>query len=118
MTAGSTDVLVLGLGNLLLSDDGLGLRLLKALAARGCAPPNFWTAALGLALLAYLADRRALIILDAVRSGVAAGTVHVLPLMPSPPITPLPPTGATRWNCSPPPACSGDLPPFRHHHRH
>ncbi len=79
MTAGSTDVLVLGLGNLLLSDDGLGLRLLKALAAEG-APAEFLDGGTqGLALLAHLADRRALIILDAVALGSPPGAVHVLP---------------------------------------
>lgn len=78
MTAGSTDILVLGLGNLLLSDDGLGLRLLKALAAEG-APAEFLDGGTqGLALLSHLDGRRALIILDAVALGAPPGAVHVL----------------------------------------
>jgi hydrogenase maturation protease len=78
MTDGSTDVLVLGLGNLLLSDDGLGLRLLEALAAEGSAAEFLDGGTQGLALLAYLANRRALIILDAVALGAPPGAVHVL----------------------------------------
>ena len=78
MTDGSTDVVVLGLGNLLLSDDGLGLRLLEALAAEGWGAEFLDGGTQGLALLAYLARRRALIILDAVALGAPPGTVHVL----------------------------------------
>jgi hydrogenase maturation protease len=78
MTDGSTDILVLGLGNLLLSDDGLGLRLLKDLSSQGAAAEYLDGGTQGLALLSYLADRRALIILDAVALGAPPGTVHVL----------------------------------------
>jgi hydrogenase maturation protease len=80
MTGGSVDreqVLVLGLGNLLLSDDGVGLRLLEGVA--GSAPAEFLDGGTqGLALLPYFAGRRALIILDAVALGAPAGTVHLL----------------------------------------
>ena len=76
-TAGSHSVLVLGLGNLLLSDDGVGLRLLAELA--GSAEADFVDGGTqGLALLPYLADRRAIVILDAVALGAPPGTVHVL----------------------------------------
>jgi hydrogenase maturation protease len=78
MTDGSTDVRVLGLGNLLLSDDGLGLRLLETLAAEGSGAEFLDGGTQGLALLSYLAHRRALIILDAVARGAPPGTVHVL----------------------------------------
>jgi hydrogenase maturation protease len=78
MTTGLTDILVLGLGNLLLSDDGLGLRLLEALPAEGAAAEFLDGGTQGLALLSYLAHRRALIILDAVALGAPPGTVHVL----------------------------------------
>jgi hydrogenase maturation protease len=78
MTDGSTDILVLGLGNLLLSDDGLGLRLLETLAAEGSAAEFLDGGTQGLALLSHLANRRALIILDAVALGAPPGTVHVL----------------------------------------
>ena len=80
MTGGSVDpaqVLVLGLGNLLLGDDGVGLRLLEELA--GGASADFLDGGTqGLALLPYFDGRRALIILDAVALGAPAGTVHVL----------------------------------------
>jgi len=78
MTAGSTDILVLGLGNLLLSDDGLGLRLLKDLSSGSAAAEFLDGGTQGLALLAHISNRRALIILDAVVLGAPAGTVHVL----------------------------------------
>jgi hydrogenase maturation protease len=78
MTDGSTDVLVLGLGNLLLRDDGLGLRLLEALAAEGLPAEFLDGGTQGLALLSHLAGRRTLIILDAVALGAPPGTVHVL----------------------------------------
>jgi hydrogenase maturation protease len=78
MTDGSTEILVLGLGNLLLSDDGLGLRLLKALASEDSAAEFLDGGTQGLALLSYLVNRRALIILDAVALGASPGTVHVL----------------------------------------
>jgi hydrogenase maturation protease len=78
MTDGSTDVLVLGLGNLLLSDDGLGLRLLRELATKGSGAEFLDGGTQGLALLSYLANRSALIILDAVALGAPPGTVHML----------------------------------------
>lgn len=77
MTAGSPDVLVLGLGNLLLSDDGLGLRVLEEVSADGVAE-YVDGGTQGLALLPYLAGRRAVIVLDAVALGAPPGTVHVL----------------------------------------
>lgn len=66
-------VLVLGLGNPLLRDDGVGLELLQALRERlsGDAELEFVDGGtLGTALLGQLAGRRVLLILDAV-SGVA-----------------------------------------------
>jgi hydrogenase maturation protease len=78
MTDGLAEVLVLGLGNLLLGDDGLGLRLLEALAAKSSAADFLDGGTQGLALLPHLADRRTLIILDAVALGAPPGTVHTL----------------------------------------
>jgi hydrogenase maturation protease len=74
-------VLVLGVGNSLLSDDGAGLRLLNELR-----DPDQWPDRVewvdggtqGIALLGVLSQRRAAIILDAVRLGSAPGTVYVL----------------------------------------
>ncbi len=77
-------ILVLGLGNTLLSDDGLGPTLLNQLAesdARWKDQVEFVDGGTqGLALLGHLSGRRALIIVDALRRGAAPGTVHRLTL--------------------------------------
>jgi hydrogenase maturation protease len=93
MTAGSVDtspdprevprapVLVLGLGNLLLSDDAAGLHLHAALLAeRGATGQVEFVdgGTQGLALLPYLSNRRAVLVLDAVGLGAEPGSVHVL----------------------------------------
>jgi hydrogenase maturation protease len=77
-------ILVLGLGNTLLSDDGVGPVLVRRLADRKCS----WTKDVdfvdggtqGLALLGHLGGRHAVIIVDAVKMGAPAGTVHRLTL--------------------------------------
>jgi len=93
MTAGSVDtwpdpkgvprapILVLGLGNLLLSDDAAGLHLHAALLAECGATEQVEFVdggTQGLALLHYLANRRAVLVLDAVGLGAEPGSVHVL----------------------------------------
>ena len=81
MTAGSVEpLLVLAVGNQLLSDDGVGMVLLDELARDG------WDGRVefvdggtqGLALLGRLGGRRSLLILDAIALGAEPGTVHVL----------------------------------------
>ena len=75
-------VLVLGLGNLLLLDDAAGLRLLEDLSRDSKYAEEDVEfvdgGTQGLALLGYLNDRKAIIILDAVGLGAAPGTVHLL----------------------------------------
>jgi len=85
MTAGSVEApaptLVLGLGNMLLSDDGVGLRLLADLrreAGENSQVEFVDGGTQGLALLGYVANRPQVVILDAISLGAAAGTVHVL----------------------------------------
>ena len=85
MTAGSVEVsaptLVLGLGNLLLSDDGVGLRLLADLrreAGENSQVEFVDGGTQGLALLGYVAGRPRLVILDAIDLGAPPGSVHVL----------------------------------------
>jgi hydrogenase maturation protease len=91
MTAGSADfmndaqlkpILVLGLGNVLLGDDGFGPALLEEIVARSgesSSSVDFVDGGTqGLALLGLIADRRALVILDALDTGEAPGTVSVL----------------------------------------
>ena len=74
----STPTAVLGLGNPLLADDGAGLVMLERLQDSGTWPEDLifvdggtW----GLSLLPLLEDVDRLLILDAVRTGEAAGTV-------------------------------------------
>jgi hydrogenase maturation protease len=72
---------VLGLGNLLLGDDAAGLRLLEILSGEsdcGDAVDFVDGGTQGLALLGYLNDRDAVLVLDAMALGDAPGTVHVL----------------------------------------
>jgi hydrogenase maturation protease len=73
MTDSRPAVLVLGLGNLLLCDDGLGLELLTGLRrshGQNSAVEFVDGGTLGLGLLAEIEGRRALLILDAIGGGV------------------------------------------------
>ena len=77
-------ILVLGLGNQLLSDDGVGPVLLEELAASAIPWPSdvefLDGGTQGLALLGHLSGRQALIIVDALHTGAPPGTVHRLTL--------------------------------------
>jgi hydrogenase maturation protease len=83
---GEPPVLVLGVGNLLLRDDGAGLRLLSDLLSVLSRERHAWRreaefldgGTQGLALLDRIAGRHALLILDAVKLGAVPGAVHVL----------------------------------------
>jgi len=84
MTAGSVSpspVLVLGLGNLLLQDDGTGIELLRRIESS--APPGDRVEFIdggtqGLNLLGLLENRKLVVVLDAVQLGSDAGTIHVI----------------------------------------
>lgn len=71
-------VLVLGLGNILLQDDGLGIRVLEQLQ-RDFQLPACVTlmdgAVMGLELLPYMEQSSALVVLDAVQTGQPPGTL-------------------------------------------
>jgi hydrogenase maturation protease len=74
-------LLVLGLGNRLLTDDGLGLELLARVTPRLAADPRVELVdggTQGLALLGLLEGRSALLLLDAVARGSGPGAVHHL----------------------------------------
>ncbi len=75
-------VLVAGLGNLLLGDDGVGLRLLDELRAAVAWPPEVEFVdggTQGIALLGWIENRQAVLILDAIGLGAPPGSVHCLP---------------------------------------
>lgn len=70
------DVLVLGMGNILLSDEGIGVRVIEAFQERYDAPGveivDGGTS--GMDLVEFLASRKHAIIVDAVRTGAPPGT--------------------------------------------
>ena len=69
--------LVLGVGNILLRDEGVGVRVVEAMAEMEL-PPDvelFDGATAGLDLLDVMADRRRVIVIDAVEGDTAPGTV-------------------------------------------
>jgi hydrogenase maturation protease len=73
-----TPLLILGLGNLLLEDDGVGSAAVTALAARYDAPPGAQVldgGTLGLSLLPYLDGADAVILVDAVAADAPAGAL-------------------------------------------
>jgi hydrogenase maturation protease len=77
----STDVLVLGVGNVLMTDEGVGVHVVRRFEAEGALPPAVRVVdggTLGLDLLPMVADARALIVVDAVDMKEAPGTVRVL----------------------------------------
>lgn len=70
---------VIGLGNRLLSDKGIGLVILEALARKATEFPNVDFLELGtggLAVLHALAGRKTALILDCARMGAAPGTMR------------------------------------------
>jgi hydrogenase maturation protease len=70
-------ILVLGLGNILLRDEGVGVHVVRALEHRTL-PPNVEVvdgATAGFALVDVLADRRKVIVVDAIAADCAPGTV-------------------------------------------
>ncbi|MFC3396177.1 HyaD/HybD family hydrogenase maturation endopeptidase [Brenneria rubrifaciens] len=75
------NILVLGVGNLLLSDEAVGVRIIEALAQRYRFSPTIDIVdggTCGLALMDAMAGRDHLIVADALLTGQAPGTVTVL----------------------------------------
>lgn len=74
------DILVLGIGNSLLSDEGVGVRLAAVLAAEAL-PSGVRVVdggTIGLALLPLIEDCRAVLFLDAARLDAEPGTVRLM----------------------------------------
>lgn len=72
------NVLVLGVGNILLSDEGVGVRVVETLQDRYEVPPGVELldgGTAGMDLLDVIADRDRLVLVDAVDTGSPPGTV-------------------------------------------
>ena len=81
MSSESRRTVVIGLGNPLMADDGLGLAALERLRAEWRVPPDVelvdggtW----GMSLLPTIEDAGRVLLLDAIRTGDAPGTLHVM----------------------------------------
>lgn len=73
-------LLVVGIGNPLLSDDGVGLQLLEKLQEKFDNPDIEFVdgGTMGIALLGRLENRKGIIFLDAIALKATPGTVHIL----------------------------------------
>ncbi|MCX7009716.1 MAG: hydrogenase maturation protease [Kiritimatiellaeota bacterium] len=73
------DLVIFGIGNLLMSDDGVGVHAARALAS--APPPGAEVVDAGtdfLSALPYLENARRVLVIDAVRGGGAPGTLYHL----------------------------------------
>ncbi len=71
--------MVMGVGNVLLRDEGVGIRVLRELEARYDYPPNVRLVdggVLGLSLTGTFLDSDQVIVIDAVRGGDEPGTIY------------------------------------------
>ena len=86
MTAPALPLVAIGVGNVLLSDDAIGVRVIEGLRAMAehdplALPPDTRLidgGTLGLDLLGIVREARGVVLVDAVRLGAPAGTVSVL----------------------------------------
>jgi len=70
--------LILGVGNILLGDEGIGVRVVEELENRFSFPEEIMVldgGTAGIELLRYIEGRDLLIVIDAMRAGLAPGTV-------------------------------------------
>jgi hydrogenase maturation protease len=76
----SPKILVLGLGNDILTDDAVGLHVVRQLREQVAGDPRIEvreTMEMGLALLDFFVGRRAVILVDSIQTGrVPPGTIH------------------------------------------
>jgi hydrogenase maturation protease len=76
---GENHILVLGVGNILLRDEGVGVRIIEHLLAEYSFSPNVELldgGTLGVRLLEPIANADVLIVVDALRNGRPSGTVY------------------------------------------
>ncbi len=81
-------IVVLGVGNILLRDEGAGVRALQRLEARYLFPPEVELidgGVLGLNLMAVLEGAQRVIVLDCVRGGKKPGELHLFDFAEIPP---------------------------------
>jgi len=75
-------VLVLGLGNDILTDDAIGLRIIRQLRSQNHTPPSVHlaeTSEMGLALLDFITGYDAVLLVDSIQTGrVPPGQIHDL----------------------------------------
>ncbi len=74
-------ILVLGIGNVLLTDEGVGVRVIEELSNSFDFPDNVLLmdgGTLGLGLLGSIMEADSLIVIDAMHAGSNAGTIHRL----------------------------------------
>ncbi len=80
MNTNSSKILVLGLGNDILTDDAIGLKVAREVARRLDGDPGVdvrETTEMGLALLDFIVGYRAVVIVDSIQTGHSpAGTIH------------------------------------------
>lgn len=79
-STGSADIVVLGIGNLLLGDDGAGIHVIERLGCAGRLPADVRLVdggTIGFTLLEQVEAARVLIIVDAMRQDAPPGTVSV-----------------------------------------
>jgi len=82
-TPGGYEVLVLGLGNILLGDDGIGVHVVRRLAADPDAPAGLRPldgGTLGFRLMETFARSNAILLVDAAELGEPAGSIRLLEL--------------------------------------
>jgi len=78
MAHGKKEILVLGVGNLLLRDEGVGVHVVQRLQDMEL-PPNVEVVdggTGGFDLIDYIADRKKVIVIDTVKAGEAPGTLY------------------------------------------
>lgn len=76
---GSEQILILGVGNILLTDEGVGIRVIERLQQLYAFPENVSVVdggVLGLSLLGTISEADHLIVVDAVKNGKEPGTLY------------------------------------------